>query len=179
MRLRRIRPDEGELLRRLRLGALADVPSAFDSTLTRERELPAAEWHRRARAGAEGDSAVTFVVEDGTEVVGLVTGLWDGDGEHGAQVVSMWVDRRARGRGIGRLLLDAVVDWAVRRGAPRAELWVTDGNDPARRLYEQAGFVPTGVRAPLDSNPALTGIELVLPRIGERPPPGCPGIRTG
>jgi GNAT superfamily N-acetyltransferase len=171
MRLRRIRPGEGELLRRLRLGALADEPSAFDSTFARERELPAEEWHRRAAAGAAGDSVVTFVAEDGADAVGLVTGLWDGEGTHGAQVVSMWVDRRVRGRGVGRLLLDAVVDWAVRRGAPRAELWVTDGNGPARRLYERAGFVPAGVRAPLDSDPALTGVELFLPLTDGGPAP--------
>jgi ribosomal protein S18 acetylase RimI-like enzyme len=167
MRLRRVRPDESELLRRVRLGALADAPSAFESALPDERALPAEVWERRAAAGAAGDTAVTFVAEDNDgDCVGLVTGLWDGDPDHDAHVVSMWVDRRVRGRGLGRRLLDAAVDWAATRGARQVELWVTEGNEPAWTLYEKAGFAPTGVRAPFGSDPSRIGVQLSRPLTG-------------
>src|ERR1700751_4674610 len=39
-------------------------------------------------------------------------------------------------------------------------LWVTVPNAPARRLYERFGFIPTGERQPLPSDPALLEIRM-------------------
>ena len=163
MRIRRVRKDESERLRQVRLRALAEAPSAFDSPLEDEREFPAELWARRAAASAAGETAVTFFAEDQGDYVGLVTGLWEVEGPGHVMIVSMWVAPQARGRGIGRRLLAAVVDWARERGARQIDLWVTEGNDTARTLYEKAGFVPTGERAPLDTNPSLIGAKLSLP----------------
>lgn len=44
-----------------------------------------------------------------------------------------------RGRGAGTALLDALIQEARRRGLPALSLSVEDAN-PARRLYERAGF---------------------------------------
>jgi GNAT superfamily N-acetyltransferase len=162
MLIRRVREGESELLRRIRLGALAEAPYAFDSPLADERELPAEVWARRAATGAAGEAAVTFFAEDDGDYIGLVTGLWEVEGPARALIVSMWVAPRARGRGLGQRLLDTVVDWAKERGALHVDLWVTEGNDPARTLYENAGFTPTGERAPLDSDPSLIGLKLSL-----------------
>lgn len=51
------------------------------------------------------------------------------------------VDPRARGRGLGRRLVAALVDWGRRHGAPQAYLLVREGNQPARALYRSLGFV--------------------------------------
>ena len=51
-------------------------------------------------------------------------------------------------------------DAAADGGAGTVALWVADGNDRARRCYERLGFVPTGVRQPLPSDPAV-GEELL------------------
>jgi ribosomal-protein-alanine N-acetyltransferase len=51
------------------------------------------------------------------------------------------VDPRWRRRGYGRALLDHVLREGTRAGARRATLEVRESNVPARRLYEQAGFV--------------------------------------
>jgi ribosomal-protein-alanine N-acetyltransferase len=53
----------------------------------------------------------------------------------------------ARGRGIGRALLDAVADWAQAEGAARIELEVRASNNRAIKLYEQAGFQRESLRA--------------------------------
>lgn len=45
-----------------------------------------------------------------------------------------------RGRGIGRVLLEALEDRAVRDGCCRLTLEVQDDNRPARSLYEGFGF---------------------------------------
>ena len=48
-----------------------------------------------------------------------------------------------RGKGLGTAVLDSVVAEARRRGLPGISLSVEDGN-PARRLYERAGFRVVG-----------------------------------
>jgi GNAT superfamily N-acetyltransferase len=55
--------------------------------------------------------------------------------------LSIGVTPEARGRGVGTLLLAALVDEARRRSVPGLSLSVEDEN-PAARLYRRLGFVP-------------------------------------
>jgi ribosomal protein S18 acetylase RimI-like enzyme len=48
---------------------------------------------------------------------------------------------KARGRGLGRRLVAALIDWGQRQGATSAYLLVREGNQPARALYRSLGFV--------------------------------------
>lgn len=52
----------------------------------------------------------------------------------------------AHRRGIGRLLLEALLAEAARRGARSTLLEVAADNAPAQRLYATYGFEPIGVR---------------------------------
>ncbi|GAA1607167.1 GNAT family N-acetyltransferase [Kribbella sancticallisti] len=54
------------------------------------------------------------------------------------------VAEKARGRGIGSILLTAVTDEAGRRGAHKISLHVHATNAAARRLYERHGYVVEG-----------------------------------
>jgi ribosomal-protein-alanine N-acetyltransferase len=82
---------------------------------------------------AVADGATTA---DGSRPVGYVLVIGEGD-THLAELVVHPEHRRA---GYGRALVDAVVD----RQAPgtRVTLAVAADNDPARSLYESAGFHP-------------------------------------
>ena len=142
--VRRIRADEGAVLRVVRLGALAESPSAFGSTYATEAPRSDGEWDERARAGAAGADRVTFFAVDGTDVVGLVGGYRPTPDIVTVELVSMWTSPAARRAGVGRALVAAVVDWAVSTGAEAVGLWVTRGNEPAVALYRSAGFVATG-----------------------------------
>ena len=64
-----------------------------------------------------------------------------------AEIINLAVAPEWRGRRIGRLLLAGMIDEAVRSGASCIHLEVRESNRPARRLYDQAGFCQTGVRA--------------------------------
>lgn len=66
-RVRRAGPGDWAALRRVRLAALADSPSAFGSTLEHELTLSEGEWRRRT------ETAATFLAWRGGEAVGLVT----------------------------------------------------------------------------------------------------------
>jgi len=76
--------------------------------------------------------------------------------------VAMWVDPAWRGRDAASKLVGSVVDWAGSEGSERLRLWVAEGNESARRLYEGHGFEVTGGRGPMPSNPALYRDEMVL-----------------
>jgi ribosomal protein S18 acetylase RimI-like enzyme len=53
------------------------------------------------------------------------------------------VDPEQRGRGVGRLLLDAALTFLRSRGVPRVVLWTAALNAPAQRLFASAGFRQT------------------------------------
>ena len=79
-----------------------------------------------------GDSPVGFVLLSRARFV-LRTARPAGS------ITDIYVDPAQRGRGIGTALLAAGLDWLRARGYRRVLLNVTAGN-PARRLYERAGF---------------------------------------
>ena len=55
------------------------------------------------------------------------------------------VDPEHRGRGVGRLLLNATLSYLESRGAPRVVLSTADRNVSAQRLFERMGFRRTMV----------------------------------
>jgi ribosomal protein S18 acetylase RimI-like enzyme len=50
------------------------------------------------------------------------------------------VDPAHRGRGVGRMLLDATLAALKARGAPRVVLSTAERNESAQRLFARAGF---------------------------------------
>ena len=155
--MRRVRPDDSDLLKRVRLAALLDTPSAFASTYTAESQATDERWAVLADERSAGSDHATFFAMDGDDVVGLVGGHRVDAGT--VHLVSMWTDPAARGRGVGALLVNVVVGWAA--GAA-VELWVTRGNDAAHRLYERCGFVETGDFQMLPSDPCKDEIRMRL-----------------
>ena len=83
-----------------------------------------------------------MAVRDG-RVVGLAAG-GDSGPDGVAALTSLWVDPRARGRGVGDQLVISVTDWARDSGYKQLVLWVTEGNQHAEALYERNGFTRTG-----------------------------------
>jgi GNAT superfamily N-acetyltransferase len=79
-----------------------------------------------------------------------------------AKLVSMWVAPHARSQGVGRRLVASVVKWARDHDATNVQLWVTEKNAAARRLYESCGFVLSGGRQMLPSDPTLSEVAMRL-----------------
>lgn len=96
--------------------------------------------------GASGEGRVLVAV-DGAAFLGTVMLLpYRTDSEVAfsadeAEVRALAVDPAARGRGIARRLLNAVVDAAVDAGARRLVLCTQPRMHAAQRLYESEGFV--------------------------------------
>jgi putative acetyltransferase len=91
------------------------------------------------------DPAVTlFSYRGDGELLG-VAALKRLDAEH-AEVKSMHTAEAARGCGIGRALVDHLIEVGRERGYRRLSLETGAGPafEPARRLYASAGFAPCG-----------------------------------
>jgi ribosomal protein S18 acetylase RimI-like enzyme len=167
--VRQAQPADWEVLRRLRLGALADAPNAFASTLEAEVAFPDEAWRQRAKGGP---ASANFIAREGGVDVGLAAVFAEPEAPGRMHLVSMWVDPRYRRRGVAHALVGQAVRWAAERRAREVILWVADHNTAAQRLYEQIGFRPTGARQPLPSNPARTESLLRLPLPGASEAPG-------
>ncbi len=87
----------------------------------------------------------SYVVEESAEGVAGYAGV-DLGGEV-ADVMTLAVAPSARGRGLGRRLLEELVARAHADGAAHVELEVRADNAPARALYERGGFALLRTRA--------------------------------
>lgn len=162
MNIRRIRPGEGPLLRDVRLRALLTDPDAFGSSYERDASHGGDHWEERATGAAAGNEQFIALAEDDGRVVGMVGAYTPDEASRTRHLVSTWVVPEARGRGLGSELVGAVVEWARAAGASEVTLWVVDENRPAMALYEGVGFVPTGDKQRLPSNPSLVESLMAL-----------------
>jgi GNAT superfamily N-acetyltransferase len=153
--VREITTDDWELMRDVRLAALADAPYAFGSTYAREVGFTEAQWRGRIN-----ERSVTFFAYDESDDVAPagLAGVYVA--ETAPDVVSMWVRPGSRGRGVGEALIGATAAWATARSFSTLFLWVTQSNAPARRLYTRCGFTPTGESQPLPSDPSQPEIRM-------------------
>jgi ribosomal protein S18 acetylase RimI-like enzyme len=120
---------------------------------------PDSVWQAWAAEAATGEEKVLFVADDGDGLLGVVGGFRRLDPSE-VQLVSLWVDPLARGRGVAQSLIRAVAGWARALGAERVVLFVQEANAPGRALYLRAGFRPTGDREPVGAG--RPGFKLVV-----------------
>ncbi|MDD5388377.1 MAG: GNAT family N-acetyltransferase [Gallionellaceae bacterium] len=95
---------------------------------------------------ARDASAALWVAEQSGRVIGMCTAqvvISTAEGGPVAWVEDMVVSSDLRGRGIGRLLLDAVVAWATRRGLSRLQLLADRENEAALDFYQHLGWQTT------------------------------------
>ena len=136
--IRRIRPEDGLVLRDLRLRAIADAPDAFGQPLEEARRQPQREWDRNARQSSHGNSRTWLIAESESRTVGLVQGRKRRP--RTLLLFSMWVDPRDRRLGVGRDLIDRLEDWARGWNGSETILWVLAVNAPAIEFYRDLGF---------------------------------------
>ncbi len=160
--IERITPLNVAVFKDVRLRALQEAPYAFGSTYAREVQFDDAEWARRVERW-NGERGVGFLAMDGATVCGIAGSLLDENNPTRAQLVSMWTAPTHRQLGIGRLLVNAVLDWARTRNLHALLLMVTSNNDPAIRFYERLGFTKTGRTEPYPNDPNIFEYEMSQP----------------
>jgi dTDP-4-amino-4,6-dideoxy-D-galactose acyltransferase len=97
-----------------------------------------ATWIKRSTRGELADVVwVASRIGDDAALVGMVTVSVSGAA---GQINLISVLDSARGRGVGRLLMEGAHHWLIGQGATRASVVTQLANQPACRLYKQAGY---------------------------------------
>jgi putative acetyltransferase len=109
------------------------------------------------------DPAVTFFSYRVAGELLVVAALKQLDA-HNAEVKSMHTAEAARGRGLGRLMVEHLIAVARERGYERLSLETgsMESFAPARSLYASAGFEPCGPFADYRPSPNSTYMTLLL-----------------
>ncbi|MFA6063037.1 MAG: GNAT family N-acetyltransferase [Gallionella sp.] len=84
-----------------------------------------------------------FVLRDGASIIGMVNALITVSTAEGGRVLlleDVIVKSEYRGRGLGRLLVNHVLDWALGQGLKRVTLLADQGNRAALDFYGKLGF---------------------------------------
>lgn len=156
--VRRIRADEWERVRDLRLDAVSDpaAPIAFLHSYEEEAAHEDAFWQDRAFGASNGDTVAQFIAEADGVWIGTLTVLrWTAGAtdHHGrvvtvprGDVVGVFVRPDQRGRGVIDALFEAAARWARGIGDDRLVLDVHADNVRAQAAYRRVGFSDTGLR---------------------------------
>jgi ribosomal protein S18 acetylase RimI-like enzyme len=139
-RLAQENPDDAALYRDIRLEALSANPEAFGSTFETENAQPLSWFFDRLGAttvlGAFSDMRLVamagFAIQQGQKSA------------HKGLLWGMYVRPGARGTGVGRRLIESVLDLARQR-VELIQLTVVRDNEQARRLYANLGFLDYGL----------------------------------
>ncbi|HLM80269.1 MAG TPA: GNAT family N-acetyltransferase [Terriglobales bacterium] len=140
IQIRRLAPADAALYRDIRLEALRCNPEAFGSTFETESVQTLTFFSDRI-----GGSTVFGAFHD-SKLVGIA-GLLIGKGQkevHKGRLVGMYVQPSARRAGVGRRLVETIIEFA-RHHVELIQLAVVSDNEQARRLYERLGFLEYGV----------------------------------
>ena len=138
--VRRLTPADAEQYREIRLAGLEDSPEAFGSTFESESLKPLSSFAERL-----GSSAVlgAFHGEDLVGIAGFA--VREGVKEaHKGLLWGMYVRPEVRKSGVGRRLVEAIIDFARQR-VEILQLSVVSDNKPAQRLYARLGFIEYGL----------------------------------
>jgi len=105
-------------------------------------------WVEDAVDSNGGESRVVFVAEEDGDVVGFVTASTRRHfaGDLDAYVGELVVDRRAEGRGVGRMLMAAAEEWGRTQGFAYITLDTGAANAHARAFYRALGYEEEDVK---------------------------------
>lgn len=145
-------PADAGSYRSVRLEGLRCNPEAFGSTFEAEDARPLTFFSERL------GSSVAFGAFHDSELVGIA-GLVISEGakeSHKGRLVGMYVRLEARRAGVGRRLVETVVEFARHR-VELIQLSVVRDNEQALRLYKRLGFSNMESRKmPLNRMAAIT-----------------------
>jgi ribosomal protein S18 acetylase RimI-like enzyme len=132
-------PERWKESRDIRLASLRLEPTAFGSSYEEEVSFDEIEWKRRT-------ANALFALEDG-KPVGTITCIFGNHlkTRHVAHIHGVFVDPSCRGRGIGKKMLEAVLDQVEKKGnVVKVQLTVNSNRLAALSLYQSLGFVTVG-----------------------------------
>jgi GNAT superfamily N-acetyltransferase len=136
-------PQEWQRYREIRLEALRAEPQAFGSTYADSEQRPAAYWQERLADAQRGVDSWLLFAQEGEHLVGMIGAFYD-ERREAAIIVSVYVSQAARGKGVGKALMEAILaEVGKRKDIRKAALGVVREQAAAVALYRRFGFEVT------------------------------------
>lgn len=165
--IRPVRPEEFERFRELRLRSLRDSPHAFGSTEAVEALFGFDQWKQWV---SERPEYKVLVAEEGGVFVGTCSLAPILNRPEQFNLFALWVAPQVRRTGVGKRLVQALIDFGATTHRKRIRVFVAEKNDPALSLFYVLGFEDTGERYTLRED--LPVDAWVLERsLRDAPPP--------
>ena len=126
---------------------MAEHPEAFTSSADEEAVRPLRWAQDRLQADPQRPHDFFLGAFEVDRLVGIVglQGRYRPKERHNATVVGMFVAPEAAGKGVGRSLMQELLQQVTAlQGLEQLDLTVTDGNDRAQTLYTGCGFTAWG-----------------------------------
>jgi RimJ/RimL family protein N-acetyltransferase len=138
--IQKLEPKDAGLYKEIRLEALLANPEAFGSSFEIEKDHPLSWFEERlvkntilgAFRGTDLLGVAGFFIQSGMKTA------------HKGVLWGMYVRATARGTGVGKILINAVIDHA-KSTVELIQLTVVSDNLKARSLYKQCGFEEYGL----------------------------------
>src|SRR5262245_19644138 len=142
MPIRTYRPDDLPLLKALTVEAFDGV--SIDQGMERVfGPIRGHDWRwRKARHlddDVRRDAGGVFVLEEGGRILGYITTWCDAEAGIG-HIPNLVVVAEARGRGLGRQLIEHALEHFRGRGLSHAKIETLEQNEIGRHLYPSLGF---------------------------------------
>jgi len=132
----------------LRLKMINACPDSFLDDYGELSEWTVADWGNWFSRLTEAKNSNLIVAEEGSKLVGVVgcKGVKHKRAAHVATLVGVGVLPEYRGKGIGRAMLEKMIDWVKKETKiERLQLTVYADNEGAIKFYEKLGFVKEGL----------------------------------
>ena len=146
MNIRPFHPTDLDELKRITIEAFDGT--SVDQIVEQQFGIMAGhDWRWRKARHIDQDCAANptgaFVAEEDGKILGFVTTVLDREAGKG-RIPNLAVDAAARGRGIGRQLIDHALDYFRSEGMAFAAIETMVHNPVGQHLYPACGFVEMG-----------------------------------
>ncbi len=139
-----LRPEQWQRYREIRLESLQEEPQAFGSTYADMAQRPPDYWQGRLADAERGENSRLLFAQAGERLVGMIGAFYDQE-RQAAIIVSVYASKAARGKGVGKALMDGILaEIGKKGGIRRAALGVNQEQTAAVRLYRRFGFQISG-----------------------------------
>lgn len=138
--IQKITPDDWEDYKKIRLEALQAEPQAYMTTYEQAKLYSDEDWKKYTT------TATILIAKTDTALIGTIGAYYKTENNKlFAVVIGVYLNKDYRGKGMGRQLLDSVIEEIKREGVVKTvKLWVNTEQVSAVKLYERSGFKVIG-----------------------------------
>jgi RimJ/RimL family protein N-acetyltransferase len=138
-------PEQWQQYKALRLRALHDDPQAFAVPFEEAVAYPDERWQQRATEGYTGKVSLMVFASEEEQLVGMMGAFFPPHDPGVALIVGVYVVPEARGKGISKKLMAALLhELKANPRIRKAALSVNKGQLAAINLYASFGFQVVG-----------------------------------